>query len=73
MKPGFLAALIAALVRFFMWLGGQAERVKLEKEQEEAANAQREDFDRIANDGRSPDDAISKLRARAKARDGGVP
>ena len=71
------------IARFIKWLLDlilegfrQQGRVEVEQAQREAADAARADYDEIAGDGRSFDDAAASLRARAKARDGnsrGVP
>jgi hypothetical protein len=77
---GFLKTLTAifAIVQFLVGLIRRGERVKLEREQEQLADAYRKDMDEIDGDDRTLDDAVSRLRARGvrartAKRDGGVP
>jgi hypothetical protein len=77
---GFLKALTAifAIVQFLVGLIRRGERVKLEREQEQLADAYRKDMEEIGNDGRTVDDAVSRLRARGMRtrtakRDGRLP
>jgi hypothetical protein len=74
---GFLKTLTAifAIVQFLVGLIRRGERVKLEREQEQLADAYRKDMDEIDKDDRSVDDALARLRMRNRTakRDGGVP
>jgi hypothetical protein len=65
----FLATILPWLVRLIQG----AERVKLEREQEQLADAYRKDMDEIDGDDRDLDTALKRLRHRTAKRDGGVP
>jgi hypothetical protein len=71
---GFLKFLVGLLPWLLKLIQG-AERVKLEREQEQLADAYRKDMEEIDKDSRSVDDALARLRMRNRTakRDGGVP
>jgi hypothetical protein len=71
---GFLKFLVGLLPWLVRLIQG-AERVKLEREQEQLADAYRKDMEEIDKDSRSVDDALARLRMRNRTakRDGGVP
>jgi hypothetical protein len=71
---GFLKFLVGLLPWLVRLIQG-AERVKLEREQEQLADAYRKDMEEIDKDSRSVDDALARLRMRNRTakRDRGVP
>jgi hypothetical protein len=64
---GFLKFLVGLLPWLVRLIQG-AERVKLEREQEQLADAYRKDMEEIGNDGRTVDDALARLRERGRVR-----
>jgi hypothetical protein len=61
-----LLAVGSFLVRLGIALGRRQGRTELSEEQRRIADAMREDFDRIDNDGRSVADAADALRKRRR-------
>jgi hypothetical protein len=65
--------LLATILPWLLKLIRHGERVKLEREQEQLADAYRKDMEEIDNDNRDLDTALKRLRHRTAKRDGGVP
>lgn len=60
-----ILGILAAIGRWLYELGRRHERVDLEKEQRDLAEAMQRDFDEIGNDGRTLDDALGRLRRKS--------
>jgi hypothetical protein len=63
-----LLKFLAAILPWLLKLIRHGERVKLEREQEQLADAYRKDMEEIGNDGRTVDDALARLRERSRVR-----